>query len=425
MNNRRVVVTGLGVVAPNGTGLGPFTEAIRRGTSGVRFIPLLRELNLGCQVAAVPEIGEDVLAQYFPRNTVRSLRSSAIKYGCLAAIESWHDAGLAIDKEEVDWDTGCVFGSTVCDLNLVRDTMETIHQGEARRLGGRVIEQLMSSSVAAYVGGLLGLGGQVFGNSSACATGTEAVLMAYQKIKSGAAQRMLAGSCEASNQYVWATFDAMRILNRRSNDFPEAASRPMSQTAAGFVPGAGAGALVLEDAEAAERRGARIYAEIRGGAINSGGQRNHGSMTTPGATGVQRCIAQALRDGGVDAAEVDLVSGQLSATFTDKMEVGNWATVLDRRGADFPYINSLKSMVGHCLGGAGSMECVAAILQLHHQFVHPSINCEDVHEEIAAVIDPARIPQSAVDVPLNTVVKANFGFGDVNACIVFSKYQPQ
>lgn len=195
----------------------------------------------------------------------------------------------------------------------------------------------------------------------------------------------------------------------------------MSETAAGFVPSSGAGALILEERETALARGARIYAEIRGGYTNSGGQRDGGTMTAPSAAGVRRCIERAMAFSQTTADEIDLVCGHLTSTFADKLEVRSWANALNRWGTDFPYINSLKSMIGHTLGAAGSIESVAAILQLHHGFIHPSINCEDLHPEVEAVIDRGCIPAQVIEKELTTIIKANFGFGDVNSCIVYTK----
>lgn len=411
----------MGVVAPNGTGLSNFEKAIRQGQSGIQVVPQLMNWELGCWVAGWPKLEEGVLAAYFPENTIRALKSTNVIYGCMAAIEAWLDAGLTINSDTVDWETGCIFGTTCSDTDVMHEIFDTVDRLESRRLGSRFIEQTIFSGVSAYIGGLLGLGNQVSSNASACATGTESILLACDRIRNGYADRMVAGSAESASPHIWAASDAMRILTRKSNMQPEAASRPMSATAAGFVPSSGAGALILEEREAALARGARIYAEIRGGYTNSGGQREGGTMTAPSPTGVRRCIEQAMAFSGTTADEIDLVCGHLTSTFADKVEVRSWATALNRWGANFPYINSLKSMIGHTLGAAGSIESVAAILQLDRGFIHPSLNCEDLHPDIEAVIDPGCIPGQAIQKELTTVIKANFGFGDVNSCIVYAK----
>ena len=292
-----------------------------------------------------------------------------------------------------------------------------------RRLGSTAVAQTMNSGVSAYLGGKLGLGNQVTTNSSACTTGTESILMAFERIKTGQAKRILAGSTSDSGPYIWGGFDAMRVCTFKHNDSPAQGSRPMSVSASGFVPGSGAGAVVLEDLETALARGAKIYAEVLGGNVNSGGQRGLGTMTAPNPVAVQKCIKNAIENAGIHANEIDAINGHLTATSKDSLEIQNWSEALGRKGIDFPYINSLKSMVGHCLSGAGSIESVASILQLHKGFVFPNINCEDLHPEITTLIDDSRIPRKVIETKLNIIAKASFGFGDVNGCVIFKKFK--
>ncbi len=262
-------------------------------------------------------------------------------------------------------------------------------------------------------------------NSSACTTGVESILMGYERIKSGQAKRMLTGSTSDSGPYIWGGFDAMRVCTFKHNDSPETGSRPMSASASGFVPASGAGALVLEDLETALARGATIYAEVLGGNINSGGQRGVGSMTAPNPVAVQKCIKDAMENAGIIASDIDAINGHLTATSKDSLEIMNWSEALDKKGVDFPYINSLKSMVGHCLSASGSVESVATVLQVHQGFIFPNINCEDLHPEITDCIDASRISQQLIKKDINIIAKASFGFGDINGCVIFKKYNPK
>jgi len=197
----------------------------------------------------------------------------------------------------------------------------------------------------------------------------------------------------------------------------------MSSDSSGFVPGAGAAALVLEDLETALKRGAKIYAEVLGGNINSGGQRMSGTMTRPNSEGVKRCIADAVADAGITSKEIDLIAGHLTSTMGDVLEVENWSQALGRKGKEFPYINSLKSMIGHCLGASGAIELVAAILQLHKGFIHASLNSEDLHSKIISCIDREKIPLDIKEKTVNIVAKSSFGFGDVNSCVVLKGWK--
>ena len=420
----RVVITGLGVAAPNGVGITDFNNAIKNGISGITFFEELEAMNFSCCIGGVPEVSEELKQKYLTPLQLRNFKSSGILYGCIAGMDAWKDAGLPItDDNPTDWDSGAIFGNGLSGVEKIREAIYNLDDKNVKRLGSTTVAQTMASGVSAYLGGILGLGNQVTTNSSACSTGTEAILMAFERIQSGKAKRMLAGSCSDHGPYLWGAFDAMRVLNYKSNENPQLASRPMSASASGFVPGSGAGALVLESLESALERGANIHAEILGGAVNSGGQRNGGTMTAPNSIAVQRCIRQAIENSNITANEIDSINGHLTATIKDPVEVQNWAVALERKGKYFPYINSLKSMVGHCLSAAGAIESVAVILELKGDFLFPSINCEDVHPEIAKIIDIEKIPQQLKEnLELQIIAKASFGFGDVNACTIFKKY---
>lgn len=419
---RRVVITGLGVVSPNGVGVDNFTTAIKNGTSGVEFYNSLKELNFSCCIGGIPKVSEALKRNYFTELQLRNFNSSGILYGCMAGMDAWKDAGLSI-TESSDSDSGTIFGAGTSGVEKFREAIYKLDAKNVRRLGSTVVAQTMASGVSAYLGGILGLGNQVTTNSSACATGTEAILMGFDRIKAGRAKRMLVGSTSDHGAYLWGGFDAMHVLTYKHNESPKTGSRPMSATASGFVPGSGAGAMVIESLESALERGATIYAEILGGDINSGGQRNQGTMTAPSSEAVQRCIKNAVANSNIDPQEIDAINGHLTATTKDYLEIYNWSKALGLKGIDFPYINSLKSMVGHCLSASGSIECVASVLQLHHNFIFSNINCEDMNKEIISLISEQKIPQVLIEKELNIVAKASFGFGDVNACVIFKKFK--
>jgi 3-oxoacyl-(acyl-carrier-protein) synthase len=421
--NTRVVVTGLGVAAPNGVGIPAFREAIKVGISGIRHDAELAALQFSCQIAGKPEVPESLQLQYLDALELRNFNSSGILYGLIAGIDAWKDAQLPMGNDTApDWDSGTIFGAGSSGVDKLREAIYKVDALQVRRLGSTVVPQTMTSGISAWLGGKLGLANQVTTNSSACITGAESVLMAFDRIRSGLAKRMLAGSTSDSGPYIWGGFDGLKVCTFKHNDHPTAGSRPMSASASGFVPASGAGALLLESLESALERGATIYAEILGGHVNSGGQRGDGSMTAPNSIAVQRCITEALRHTGVQPQEIDAINGHLTATGKDALEIENWSTALNRKGKDFPYINSLKGMVGHCLSGSGSIELVAAVLQLQEGFLFPNINCEDLHPDIAAIIDGEKIPRELLYKDLNLMAKASFGFGDVNACVILKKY---
>lgn len=420
---KRIVITGLGVAAPNGVGIDAFSKAIKNGTSGITFHQNLKDLNFSCCIGGIPQISEDKKTQYLTPLQLRGFNSSGILYGCIAGMDAWKDAGFDINSEsDLDFDSGTIFGTGTSGVEKFREAIYKLDDKQVKRLGSTVVVQTMTSGISAFLGGILGLGNQVTTNSSACTTGTEAILMGYERIKNGQAKRMLVGSCSDDGPYIWGGFDAMRVMTYKHNESPKEGSRPMSASASGFVPGSGAGALVLESLESALERNATIYAEVLGGHVNSGGQRQGGTMTAPNAEAVQNCITKAIANTNISVNAIDVINGHLTATSKDSLEIENWTKSLQRKGKDFPFINSLKSMIGHCLAASGSIESVATVLQLKDQFIFPNINCEDIHPEIFKLISEEKIVQNYEEIPINIIAKASFGFGDINACVIFKKY---
>jgi 3-oxoacyl-(acyl-carrier-protein) synthase len=420
---RRVVITGLGVIAPNGNGLSSFTENLKSGKSGIRFIQKLKDFQFRCQIGGVPQNLEELKRSLFSEEDLLTMNES-LTLAAIAGLECWLDAHLPDPKStpnHIYEDTGAVIGVGMCGMDTISDcVVPMINEGKVKRLGGSIVENVMASGPSAKLCSFLGLGGQVTTNSSACVTGTEAIVDAYFKIKEGRINRALAGGVEGSSPYMWGGFDSMKVLQKNFNDHPEKGSRPLSATTAGFVPGAGAGILMLEELETALLRGAPIYAEILGVEVNSGGQRLGGSMTAPGPAGVERCIKKALERAKITPQEIDFVNGHLTGTFADPHEIRNLTTALQLSPTEFPLIQSTKSMIGHALGAAGGIECVATILQLHEGFIHGSINCEDLHPELLEYRE--KIPQKTLYTKANIAMKVGFGFGDVNSCIIFKKW---
>ena len=365
----------------------------------------------------------EIQSSYLSPDELMAMNPSMI-YAAIAAIDAYRDAGFVKPEptgETVDWDTGAIIGTGIGGIDTIAEKLAPrTDAGKVSRLGSTMVEQIMSSGNTARVAGLLALGNQVSTNSSACTTGTEAVVDAFLRIREGRAKRMLAGGSEGHSMYIWAGFDAMKVLNRTKNQAPAEASRPMSATAAGFIPGLGAGVLMLESLASAEKRGARIYAEVKGGHVNCGGHRMGGSMTAPNPEAVQRCVRGAVAMAGIKPEAIGAINGHLTATFADPHEVANWSKALEIAPDRMPLLHSTKSLIGHALGAAGGIECVAAVLELYKGFVHGSINCEDLHPALAPYA--TRIAHRTVDVPdLNVIAKASFGFGDVNGCVIFQK----
>lgn len=423
--NKRVVITGLGVVSPNGTGVTNFLNALKEGRSGIKWDKDLADLKFQCQVSARPEIDDQKLKELLPAGLFIKLENEAMKYSCLSGAEAWLDAGLSFTPkdEHPDWEDGVIFGVGALAMDeFIGGKFEILQTGNPRKIGSRVVEQTMNSGAVTYLNKIIGFGNLVTANSSACATGTEALIMGYDRIKSGKAKRMLCGSTESQGVFIWSGFEALRILCSDSNEYPEQASRPMSANSTGFVPGTGSGALVLEELESALERGAPIYGEMVAGEIVNGGQRNGGSITASNPVATQRAITTALDTAGISGSDIDLICGHLTSTIGDTREIESWVQALGVEKDQFPMINAIKSMIGHCLGGSGSIEMVAAALQLHHGFAHTNINIDNLHPEIVSLIGEKPIISTTTNAPIEYLIKASLGFGDVNSCIVLKKW---
>jgi 3-oxoacyl-(acyl-carrier-protein) synthase len=421
MEEERVVITGLGITSCLGNTVEEFGQALREGRSGIKKRPELEAHGFRCLIGGVPPSVEEVAAERFSEGDLMDM-DSVNQYGCIAAWDAWVDAGLPVpertDNEAVDYGSGAIIGSESAGLHLVADKLiPLMEKGKIKRLGGRYVEQTMASGVASRSAGFLALGNKVSSLNTASSTGAIAVADGFRHIRNGYAERMLCGASESSHPYAWAGVDALRVLACKFNDEPERASRPMSATACGFVPAAGAGVLLLESLKSAQERGARIYAEILSAAVNCGGQRNGGSLTAPNPDSVVRCIREAISEAGISRNQVDLINGHLTSTFADSLEIRVWAQIF---GDTLRPIHATKSIMGHPMVAAGAMELVACCIMLRDGFIHPSLNCEDVHPEIAPY--ERSIIRETVETDLNIIVKSALGFGDTNSCLVLRKW---
>jgi 3-oxoacyl-(acyl-carrier-protein) synthase len=417
----RVVVTGVGVIAPNANGKEAFSSALREGKSGVRVSDELREAGLSCPFAGLPEGTEELKRRYLnDEELLASNQSMAL--ASVAAIDAWTDAGLTRpppDSDDVDWDSGAIIATLGAGMDAVGGRiLPLINAGRIRRITSTLVEQTLVNGNSARVAGVLALGNKV---STACTTGNEAVVEAFRHIHDGHAKRMLAGGSEGRSKYVLAIAHVSNPLSVTTQDAPEKASRPMSAIR-GAVPAAGAGILLLESLSSAQSRGARVYAEVLGASSTCGGQLIGRLRRLPNPEGIRRCIRAAVATSGIQPNEIDVINGHLAGDDSDTMEIECWRTALELPPSKMPLIQSTKSLIGHALGGAGGIECVASVLELHEGFVHGSVNCEDLDPALTAYAD--RIVHSTIRAHLRVIAKSSSGFGDANSCVVFRKFEP-
>ena len=412
---RRVVVTGLGVVSPLGCGVKKNWDALSNGHSGVGTITRFDSTTIPVHIDG--EIPEGVEPGQLDLNQVASLKERrhfdrVNLLGLAAADEAMSDCGYKPETEEEKAAFGVVFGSGQGGAESFRAGCHTALEQGAMRISPFFIPSILINQTAGLISIRYGLAGPNQACSTACATGNHAVGDAYRLIQEGYADMMLAGSSEAALLLeCLAGFAQLRALSTR-NDEPEKASRPWDKARDGFVMGEGAGALVLEEYEHAKVRGAKIYGEIVGYGLS--GDAHH--ITAPGGTGAERAMKMALTRAQINPEEVDYINAH--GTSTPLGDMTEFQAVKQVFGMEKIAMSSTKSMTGHLLGGAGSVEAVFSLLSLQNNVMPPTINLDEPEEETK---DFNLVPHTAQEKNLKVVLSNSFGFGGTNACLIFKK----
>ena len=405
---RRVVVTGLGATTPLGGDVATTWDGLLAGRSGVRRLEgdWVEELpvHIGAPCAVDPGI---VLDRVEARRLDRSQQLALI-----AAREAWSDAG-APDADPLR--LGVVVASGIGGAVSLIEAYDTLREKGPRRVSPFTIPMIMPNGPAAVVSLELGARAGVHTPVSACASGAEAVAMGARMIQDGRADIVVAGGTEACiHPLPLAAFAAMMALSKR-NDEPERASRPYDKGRDGFVFGEGAGIVVLEAAEHAAARGARVYAEFAGAGMTS--DAHHIAQPDPVGTGAARAMVAALADADLAAADIAHVNAH--ATSTPQGDVAEATAIHAALGAaaDSAVVSATKSMTGHLLGAAGAVESIAVLLALHHRVAPPTINLDDPDDDVRldiAAVEPRPLPGGAI-----AALNNSFGFGGHNVALAF------
>ncbi len=411
---RRVAVTGLGLVSCLGNDYRTAISALERGESGVRAMPEWREHGLKSQIAGrIDGIEAKKQAARLPKKLLPGMSQAAL-YCCLAARDAVADAGLEAEHLQ-DPGTGCLVGTGTSGVTSVHRAGALFFDGRLRRIDPYTVLRSMSSSASAAVSNLLKIRGRSYSISSACATSAHNIGHACELISHGVLDRAVAGGGEDSSLLITAAFQALRLaLSTRYNDRPAAASRPYDQGRDGFVISGGGGIVVLEELEAARRRGARIRAEILGFGTSSDGF----DLVLPEPRGEQaaNCMGAALADAGLEPDDIDYVNTHGTGTVHgDAAEVRALQRLF---GEELPPFSSTKSMTGHPIGAAGALELIFAVGLLEHGFLAPSINGDQVDEAVAGL----PIVTEAQRRRVATVLSNKFGFGGTNASLVIGGF---
>ena len=415
---KRVVITGMGIVSPVGTGLEYAWNNIINGVSGVRKIDTFDVSDLNSQIAGLPVIGTEP-GQYNPDSIVdaREQRKmdKSILYGVVAADEAIRDAGL-IDYDGDKNRIGVSVGAGIGGLNTIYDNCVELYTGGPRRISPFFIPKAIINMTAGHISIRYGLKGPNLSVVTACASAAHSIGEAVRLIQHGDADIMLAGGAEgAVGKIGVAGFCAMKALSTR-NDDPAGASRPWDQNRDGFVMAEGAGILVLEEYEHAVARGAKIYAEVAGYGLS--GDAYHITAPAPEGEGGMRAMQAALKDAGMESKDVDYINAH--GTSTGLGDIGELAAVKKLFDGTDVCMSSTKSMTGHLLGAAGAVEAIFCVLAIRDGIVPPTINLQDPEDEVG---DFNLVPNKAQKREVNVALSNSFGFGGTNASLILKKFE--
>lgn len=414
MTGRRVVVTGLGLISPVGNSVDEGWANILAGRSGIAGIEKFDASAFACKFAG--EVRNFKVDDYFPAKDARHM-DAFIHYGLAASIQAVRDSGLptndALSEDQAER-IGVLVGSGIGGLPLIENTHVELTARGPRRITPFFVPASIINMISGHVSITYGFKGPNLAIVTACTTGLHSIGMAARMIAHGDADAMVAGGAESTISPLGVGgFTAARALSTR-NDDPQGASRPWDKNRDGFVLGEGAGVLVLEEYEAARRRGAKMYAEVVG--FGMGADAHH--MTAPDVDGPKRSMKAALNSAGINPDEVQYLNAHGTSTLLGDLNESNAVKLaFGAHAKDGLVISSTKSMTGHLLGGAGGIESVFTVLALRDQVAPPTINLVDPDPEC----DLDYCALTAREMKIEYAMKNNFGFGGTNGTLVFKR----
>ena len=407
---RRIVVTGLGLVTPLGTGVEKTWAALCAGQSGIGRITKFDPTGYDAQIAG--EVRDFDPGRFIEKKEIKKM-DTFIHYAVGAAQLAVEDAALTVAPEEAT-KVGVYIGSGIGGLGSIEHYHDVLKEKGPGRVSPFFIPMTIINLASGQVAIRIGAKGPNSCAVTACATGNHCIGDAFRLIQRGDADVMVAGGAEAAITPLGvAGFAAAKALSFR-NEEPTKASRPFDKDRDGFVLGEGAGVVVLEELDYARRRGARIYAELIGYGMNSDAY--HITAPPEEGEGAVRCMELALKDAGIAKDQVGYINAHGTSTMADAIETRAIKQVFGEQAYKIP-VSSTKSMTGHLLGAAGGIEAVFSILALHHGVLPPTINLD--HPDPACDLD--YIPNQARAVPIQVALSNSFGFGGVNACLIFKR----
>ncbi|NIO17312.1 MAG: beta-ketoacyl-ACP synthase II [Deltaproteobacteria bacterium] len=410
---RRVVVTGLGIISPLGAGVKRNWEAALRGESGIDRVTRFDASDFPTRIAG--EVKNFKADDYIDRKDVKKM-DRFIQFAIAAAEEAMADSALRIG-EEISERTGVIMGAGLGGLESIERYHEAFLSGGVRKISPFFIPMLIVNLAPGQISMIYGAKGPNLSITTACAASTHAIGEAYQAILRDEADVIIAGGSEATiTPLGLGGFCAMKALSTR-NDDPAKASRPFDSERDGFVMGEGGGILILEELEFARKRGARIYAEVGGYAATA--DAHHITAPAPEGEGAARCMAEALKTGGIDPREVDYINAHGTSTkYNDLFETMAIKSVFGDHAYNLA-VSSTKSMTGHLLGAAGAVEAIFTILAMDQGVIPPTINLENGDPGC----DLDYVPNSPRKGEIKVALSNSFGFGGTNGVVVFKRYK--
>ncbi len=408
---RRVVVTGVGIVSPLGTGVEKTWDALIAGRSGIDKITRFDASNLPTQIAA--EVKDFVAEDYIDKKEIKKM-DLFIQYGLAASQEALEDSGLEINDENAER-VGVIVGSGLGGLPTIEKYHSALVERGYKKISPFFIPMLIINLAPGHISIRFGAKGPNVSSVSACASGTHSIGEAYHVIARGDADAMFAGGTESTiTELAIGGFNVMKALSTR-NDDPQGASRPFDKGRDGFVMGEGAGILILEEYEQAKARGAKIYCEILG--YGASADAHHLTQPAAGGEGAARCINMALKNAKLNPQDVDYINAHGTSThFNDLYETMAIKSVLGEH-AKKVMVNSIKSMTGHGLGAAGGIEGAVCALAMDRGISPPTINQLESDPDC----DLDYVPNKAREATINVALSNSFGFGGTNATLALRK----
>jgi 3-oxoacyl-[acyl-carrier-protein] synthase II len=408
---RRVVITGVGVVSPLGSGNVKNWDALTAGKSGVGLITRFDASDMPVRIAG--EVTDFNAEEYIDKKEIKKM-DLFIQYGLAAAHYAMQDSGLVINDENSER-VGVLVGAGLGGLPSIERYHTLLNEGGFKKISPFFIPMLIINLAPGHISIKYGAKGPNLSSVSACATGTHSIGDAYHIIARGDADAMIAGGTESTVTPLGiGGFAAMKALSD-NNDFPEKASRPFDKGRDGFVLAEGAGIVVMEEYESARKRGAKIYAEIVGYGLTCDAY--HMTAPAPGGEGAARCMKMALKNAGVSPEQVTYINAHGTSTYFNDLNESLAIKSVFGDHANKLMVSSTKSMTGHLLGAAGGVEAVFTCMAMEKSVVPPTINYENPDPEC----DLDYVPNTARDAKIEYAMSNSLGFGGTNATLLFKK----